>query len=278
MGGCVDPLELMLATHRARGLFRDNQRSVEPEIALVPFLRLLLEVPVAVDVGCCHGEFTDAFAHGGLEVWAYDASPRMAHALTRRLAAWTRVRVMCCAIADHDGLAKLYLADMPEHPTNDADLFSTLSPRGASELVRFPEAITVPVRRLSTLQSLGLAPKQIGFLKVDTEGEDLKVLAGLETLDVDMILVEFWGEDHPFGKGSAQNSPMRYQQFFSSRGYDYMLMFARDASSASFRVRLNDYGHEPAGWGNILFFKERDVALRAARACLDIFGPEVMGA
>ena len=277
-GSAADTLEIELATARARALFAERAIEIEPELLLVPVLRLLLDVQVAVDVGSYRGDYTYAFAEGGLHVWAYDASPRMAYALKKRMAGWPFVHVTCCALHDRDGVAALHLVEMSSAFSENSELFSSLSPHATGDVGRFGRKLSVPCRRLSTLQAAGLAPDRIGFLKVDTEGEDLSVLAGIDRLDADIVQVEFWGESHVFNQGATKNSPVDYQSFFSARGYQSMLMFVRTEDSSGFRVQLNDYKYNLSGWGNILFFKERSMAMKAAQVCVDVFGPTMMGA
>lgn len=145
---------------------------------LRPFLSALpANLRTALDVGANVGSVTRALAGWGFTVYALephpDTSRRLRHEL-RELIATGRVRVLEIAASDHDGEAEMFVGS--------ADTLSTLEADWTR--VAFPEyfgdrrKVRVATRRLSALlDEAGI--KDLGFVKIDTEGHDLSVLRGL---------------------------------------------------------------------------------------------------
>lgn len=89
----------------ARIAFARRRRAglLDPEIALVPFL--LDRDRTGVDVGAHAGFWALAMARCSPRVLAVEPIPEIAKALRRRLP--RRVRVLACALSDHEGSAVL---------------------------------------------------------------------------------------------------------------------------------------------------------------------------
>ena len=264
----------------ARQRLRETPAGILPDVEAVfaPVLAMFLDRTTAVDVGAWHGDFSAALASSGLDVWAFEASPSQGLHLKKRFLAWPNVRVYNCALMDFDGTAPLYLAEMEGwHVAEDATPFSAMAPHPAPDILDFTQGLPVAVRRLSSLQEAGLVPSSIGFLKIDVEGSERRVLTGVGDLTAEMVMLEFWAPDHPFNQGHTRNNPLDHLAFMAAKGYRDALVFTRNASSSDYTVRMNSFAPEQGSWGNMVFFRDPCVAEMAAEASLEVFGPERMG-
>ncbi|MER6124728.1 FkbM family methyltransferase [Streptomyces sp. NPDC001795] len=116
----------------------------------------------AVDVGGWYGPWTHRMARRARRVVTVEPVPYLARLLTA--AAPSNVRVIRAAASDRRGTARLWL------PPDDA------GHRGVSSLVRrdiHARAMEVPC---VTLDGLGL--HDVGFIKIDVDGNELAVLRG----------------------------------------------------------------------------------------------------
>lgn len=78
------------------------------------------------------------------------------------------------AAGDRDGEAEFYVSDVPGWSTTDVGVGEGLDGEG-----RVARRVTVPIRRLSSILD-SLPPRTIDFLKIDAEGSESDVIAGLD--------------------------------------------------------------------------------------------------
>ncbi len=134
-----------------------NWRRGEPEIRLLP--ELVRPGCVAVDVGAFLGAYTFFLRRLAREVHAFEPQPACARFLTRAYP--RRVTVHTCALSDHEGVAAL------------------LGDEGPDQGARIGEGSgTGREVQLKRLDDFGL--REVGFIKIDAEGCESKVLAGAE--------------------------------------------------------------------------------------------------
>ena len=98
--------------------------------------------------------------------------------------------------------------------------------------------------------------KQVGVLKIDTEGHDLAVLQGASQLVCDVISVEFWGDAHALGKSPSPVTDM--VELLRARGYEFYIGLCHDGDatvplySSLLEIRADS-------WGNLFFFRNADL-------------------
>ncbi|WP_327356221.1 FkbM family methyltransferase [Streptomyces sp. NBC_01304] len=140
----------------------------------------------AVDVGGWFGPWSHRLARRARRVVAVEPVPHLAHTLESTTP--SNVDVVQAAASDRRGTARLWL------PQGDR------GERGVSSLVRrdiHARAVDVPCL---TLDGLGL--REVDFIKIDVDGNELAVLRGAESLldrDRPALIVELEARIQPMG-------------------------------------------------------------------------------
>jgi FkbM family methyltransferase len=151
----------------------------------------------AVDVGGWYGPWTRRLSRRARQVVTVEPVPHLARLLASRAPA--NVRVVQAAASDRPGRARLWL---PPGDTGD---------RGVSSLVRrdiHGRALDVGC---VTLDELGL--RDVGFIKIDVDGNELAVLRGATGLlarDRPALFVELESRIQPVGPVVTYLSLLRY--------------------------------------------------------------------
>jgi FkbM family methyltransferase len=242
------------------------------EILLLKAIAPLLRHRNGIDIGAERGSFAQAFLDLGLQTLAIEASPMQARALRRRFLGRVGVRVLFAAMSDQDGRVDLHLARHADERPSDgygSGAYNSLIDTPVPGAIDFPCTITVPRRRLSTLVRTGIAPPNIGVLKVDTEGHDLAVLAGAWPHVGEVTILEYWAGDFVFNKGRATNDLSDYLAFLSDKPERlHMLVIARDENQHEIMFQVNPRAALPNSWGNVLLFRREDLMRAAVDWCL----------
>jgi FkbM family methyltransferase len=132
----------------------------------------LMPGEVALDLGANVGKMSERMAKPGVTVYAYEPDPHAFKVLSDRFK--DRPQVICInkAVSDHNGTAKLYLDsrhgdDMVEWSIRS----SLLVDKPAMNPADFVEVEVVDIR--DAIAAIG---KPVALLKMDIEGEEIKVL------------------------------------------------------------------------------------------------------
>jgi FkbM family methyltransferase len=180
-----------------------------------------------VDVGCHEGVISNFLADHGFTGTAIEPNPELAHRLRETLR--STVRLLEVAASDHDGHAQLLVGSCAGVGTLEPDWAITAFP----EEFRTYRRISVVTSKLSTLFSA------IGFLKIDTEGHEYRVLQGLGAIRPDAIMFE-----------ANQRFPLSAQQCCSllrAKGYERFEMFIKCGTKLLDRIQF--FGTAlPAEW------------------------------
>jgi FkbM family methyltransferase len=129
------------------------------------------ERPLLLDIGAYHGDFSRRFAGsaGGVlrEAILFEPNPENFNALREAFAGDKRFRLENCACADRAGSAKLFCQG--ERYTGSLLAYQNERPGPKNEH-------TVKVTTVDEILA-GSAPR-VGLIKIDTQGNDLRVLQG----------------------------------------------------------------------------------------------------
>ncbi len=126
----------------------------------------------AIDIGANWGSHTyvmlEAVGSEG-RVLAFEPDPRLAALLIRWQARFPNLTIIPIALSDHEGTAQFFRAEETG--------YNTLN-REVSERTKVAETLAVSLRRLDDVAEVAaVAPH---FIKIDVEGEELRVLFGAE--------------------------------------------------------------------------------------------------
>ena len=139
-------------------------RGAEPELAILRDI-----VPTgctAIDIGAYRGVYSYALSGIAGRVEAFEPNPVLAKIIAAKLA--PRVSVHEVALSDRDGTATLYI------PRSESGVACRV---GASLGDVNPGATVSEIQvRVATLDGYGF--DNVGFIKMDAEGSELKIIAG----------------------------------------------------------------------------------------------------
>jgi FkbM family methyltransferase len=164
--------------HRVR--HRDHGRAHQARRALYrPFI---VKADLVFDIGANIGGVTDAMLALGARVVAVEPNPTLAGKLRRRYGSTVQVEEV--AVGARPGTAELHLGVDPGHSTLSKEWLVRAPTPG-----RWKETVTTTVTTLDALIAKHGVP---AFIKIDVEGYDSEVLAGL-SVPVQALSFEYQG-------------------------------------------------------------------------------------
>ena len=191
---------------RIRSLYLQHfQRDFSQLGETVVVRRLLKAFPERnfVEIGANDG-ITVSTTYGlALEGWSglcVEANPRMYEKLRRNLAAFPKVKTLCCAASPATGPVKLFLGK-----NDPKGLLSTISTEDSEwyRENRDTEFVEVPGLPLTEILAQNHAPKRLALLVVDTEGMDLDILRTLDLSHYRPRLIVTEDDTAYFGRNGA---------------------------------------------------------------------------
>ena len=240
-------------------------RSFQPDETQMVYRILAdgIQSSLMIDVGAHHGSALAPFAEHGWQVIAFEPDSANRETLAINFGAYENIIIDPRACSDQIQPA--------------ATLYTSTQSSGVSGLSAFLDSHEatehVAVTTLSAaLEEYGLAEKPIDFLKIDTEGFDLKVLQGYSWEDVPhpkVILCEF--ED-------AKTIPLGYDfhdlaAYLVNRGYRLIISEWYPVKVYGGRHRWRRFTPypcqlaDPHSWGNIFAVKDQEIYKRLCQLC-----------
>lgn len=240
---------------------------LNPEAGLMTHLYSYLPATSAIDVGANRGAITERLLNAGYEVYAFEPYAPVFESLQNRLGA--RLRLHNIAIGSVDTVMTLHIAqDMSsDRRYKDPTQLNSLIEHPMPSDLPFTSAVEVRVRSLRSLAEEGLVPRDIGLLKIDSEGFDLEVIRGMGTLRPHVLIAEYWALDFQFGQSGALNRLDELVQEARELGYRWYIVLYRLAGSERVSYYCNYDRSVSNSWGNVFFFQDRERFLRSMEWC-----------
>jgi FkbM family methyltransferase len=251
----------------------DEFAAENPEIGLLAHIRSFLEDTTALDVGAHDGAVAERLLRCGYAVWAFEPYGPSFAQLEQRLAGCERFHGSRLAVGPADREMVLNIAeDLSAAGKWNATLFNSLVDHPMLSEVKFTKTVPVTVRSLESLQKSGEIPDSAGLLKIDTEGLDLEVIAGMGKLLPSIVMAEFWDGEHPFGR-AGHGRLDKLVSAMRRRGYEkHIVVYHVDPTSTiSYYCGRSDTVRQ--SWGNAVFFRDHAVFVRAVQWCETMLTP-----
>jgi len=245
----------------------DKFSEFNPEIALLQYLCPYVDQRTAIDIGAHVGDVAERLLESGWQVHAFEPYPPSFEALESRLRGKPAFAASPIAIGAADSEGKLHIAqDVAGSGGSDASLFNSLVDHPLGTSVQFANVLPVQVRSLASLRATGELPRQIGLLKIDSEGADIEVIKGMGATDIAIVMAEYWDVKHAFGQGEYGHlGPI--VEMMRDHGYLWHVVFYHLDQEGVISYYFNHSHTIPGSWGNAIFFHDRSLFARAARWC-----------
>lgn len=232
------------------------------DLTIISVLLPFLTIRRFVDVGAEKGGFANSLVRMGFERGVL-CEPLPAHLehLGRRFEG-SPTTILPYAIDREDRTTSLHVAC--DAAGRDLDYFHSLNRVPDHDFFRHGRSLEVRCRSLESLLASGEIDADIGLLKIDTEGNDLRVLQGLGPLRPELVMCEFVPPAvYPAWPLSFAENLMPEMR---GLGYRHLVAIQRTHGDGAERVRLDPAGFTANDWGNLLFI--RDDVYAAAGAAL----------
>ncbi len=207
-----------------------------------------------VDVGANDGCFSRVLGQLSWRGVVIEPDPHFRE-LLERLARKINGIYLPYAITSTDGAGKLYLAE--DSSGNRTPEFNSLRALSNDERIVHSKSMDVSCRSIDSLIAEGLVEAKAGFVKVDTEGNDLDVLYGAKKISAEILMVEFSGSRVYPSRRSASALELIEVVEGNYRLGNYLIFSRWLNSAAPVYIGKPIPIEEEAAWGNIIFFNDK---------------------
>ena len=236
------------------------------------FLYSFLPYQRAIDIGANKGDVSVELLKAGYEVYAFEPFKPIFEELSNRLGNELSFHAFPLAIGSKNEVRELHIAkDTTESQIHGHySLFSSINLHSLPEGLVFSDAISVEVRNLANLHESGSIPKEIGLVKIDTEGFDLEVIWGMEDYRYPVVIAEFWDSKLSFGQSGDIHKLEDLIKEMKDKHYKWYIVI--------YRVMGDDYTWQASYYcnscrsvenslGNVFFFQDYEVFSQSLKWC-----------
>ncbi len=250
----------------------DQKYFQDLDIELMTYLYSYLPHRRAVDIGANRGDVSSRLLQAGYQVYAFEPFPPVIDKLKNRLGNHPNFQLFPLAIGSENQTQELHIAtdETPDNTYQDASFYSSLTKHSLSEGLVFTDTITVTVKTLASLHDAAELPKDIGLVKIDTEGFDLEVIKGMGNYRYPVVVAEFWDQNFPFGRSGAMNKLPDLVNAMKERDYHWHLVIYRIWGSSDVSYYCNSAYSLDNSWGNVFFFQDYHVFHQALLWCASV--------
>ncbi|MDB9416612.1 FkbM family methyltransferase [Microcystis aeruginosa] len=250
----------------------DQKYFQDLDIELMTYLYSYLPHRLAVDVGANRGDVSSRLLQAGYQVYAFEPFPAVIDKLKNRLGDHPNFRLFPFALGSENQTQELHIAtdETPDNTYQDASFYNSLTKHSLSEGLVFTDTIPVTVKTLASLHDGEELPKDIGLVKIDTEGFDLEVIKGMGNYRYPVVVAEFWDQNFPFGRSGAMNQLPDLVNAMKARDYHWHLVIYRIWGSSDVSYYCNSAYSLDNSWGNVFFFQDYSVFHQALLWCASV--------
>jgi FkbM family methyltransferase len=202
-----------------------------------------------VDVGAEQGSFGKFLIDQGFRGALFEPLPKHQEALAE-LTRTAGVVHHKFAVDQQDGKAEFHIAC--DESGKPLDFFHSLQPLKDDPRVHHKQTLPVVCRSLASLHTEGVIEDKLGVLKIDTEGNDLRVLRGLGTVRAEVVICEFFTKG--IYNGWEEAEPLGLINQAAALGYTNWVAVRRRGNAEM--LSLNTRCFTEKEWGNLIFLTQ----------------------
>ncbi len=253
----------------------DKDYNENIEIQLMVFLYSFLPYQRAIDVGANKGDVSAELLKAGYEVYAFEPFKPIFEELSNRLGNELDFHAFPLAIGSKNEIRELHIAkDVTESQIHGHySLFSSINLHSLPEGLVFSDIISVEVSSIASLHESGNIPKDIGLVKIDTEGFDLEVIRGMGGYRYPVVIAEFWDSNLSFGQSGDIHKLEDLIKEMRDKQYKWYIVI--------YRIMGDDYTWQVSYYcnychsvenslGNVFFFQDYEVFSQSHKWCSSV--------
>ena len=245
------------------------------DIELMTYLYSYLPNNCSIDIGAKKGDVSSRLLQAGYHVYAFEPFPPAFEKLNARLSDNSYFHAFALALGSANETRDLHIAtDRPESQLyQDSTCYSSPTQHPLSEGLESTAVISVEVRTLQSLHESLELPKEIGLVKIDTEGLDLEVIRGMGSYNYPVVVAKFCDANFPIGRSGALNHLPDLVVEMKSRNYQWHIVIYRVWGIHDISYYCNSSYSIDNSWGNIFFFQDYQVFSQALKWCSSVMPP-----
>ncbi len=229
---------------------KEDLYAQESEFKILNILLPYIKNKTFIDVGAEKGSFARRLMEFGFTGTLFEPCPKH-HPDLVGLTEHSGSSFFDFAIDKNDREASFHIA--VDENGEPMDYYHSLHYLSGDPRVNHQKEIPVSCRSLGSLLNEGVINNDIGILKMDTEGNDLKVIQGMAGILPEILICEFFTQGLYAGWQAAEPTGL-IDEVKKSLGYDHYLAIKRLED-----IELISFG--PAvflgkQWGNLIFIND----------------------
>lgn len=199
-----------------------------------------------IDIGAEKGTFSKLMIQAGLKGVLFEPLPEHLTEL-EKFSSEHKCILSSYAIDETDGERDFFIAcDQNGHPL---DYYHSLQKLNDDSRVHHNKTLKVKCRSLNSLLKEGLIKNNIGIIKTDTEGNDLRILKGMDQLKPEIIVCEFFMPG--IYSGWEEGCPFKIIEQAKTLGFEHCIAIKR-IENFEF-ISLDNLNFIEKEWGNLIF-------------------------
>lgn len=222
----------------------------DSDFEIVKLLLPFIQKHTFLDIGAEKGTFAQLLISHNFKGILFEPLPKHGPIL-KKLASESSCIFSDFAIDKKDGKAEFHIACDPS-TGESLDYFHSLHRLVNDTRVQHQKSIQVTCRSLSSLCREKFIDQHIGIIKTDTEGNDLHVLQGMDEIDAEILVCEFFMPG--VYSGWIQGNPLTLINQAKELGFSHYVAIKR--MNFYEIISLDNPIFVEKQWGNLIFLKD----------------------